>query len=83
LNFLKAKGLNFGFVDAMPIAELFAKARHFHALVQTTSDPVTKERLLRLAENYRAQADQLKSERKVIQAAYPKSAARDRKSRKG
>ena len=34
----------------MPIVEeLLTKARHFHVLARKTSDPVTKERLLRLA----------------------------------
>lgn len=60
----------------MPIVEeLLTKARHFHVLARKTSDPVTKERLLRLGEDYLAQADQLKNERKVVQAAYPKSAS--------
>jgi hypothetical protein len=53
----------------MPVVEeLLTKARHFHVLARKTSDPVTKERLLRLGEDYLAQADQLTSERKVVQA---------------
>ena len=65
----------------MPIVEeLLTKARHFHVLARKTSDPVTKERLLRLGEDYLAQADQLKNERKVVQAAYPKSASQNRNS---
>jgi hypothetical protein len=62
----------------MPIVEeLLGKASHFHVLARKTSDPVTKERLLRLGEDYLAQAGQLKSERKVVQTTYPKSASQN------
>ena len=57
----------------MPIVEeLLGKAGHFHVLARKTSDPVTKERLLRLGEDYLAQAGQLKSERKVDTNDLPK-----------
>jgi len=56
----------------MPIVEeLIAKARRFHALARATSGAVTKERLVTLGDDYLEQADQLKSQRTVIQVAYP------------
>jgi len=55
----------------MPIKELVAIARRFHALAGKTSDPVMKERLITLGDDYLEQADQLKRERKVAQAEYP------------
>jgi hypothetical protein len=61
----------------MPIKELIAIAGRFHALAQKTSDPVMKERLITLGDDYLKQADQLKCERKSTQAVYPKSGTRN------
>ena len=61
----------------MPIKELIARARRFHVLARKTSDPVMKERLITLGDDYLDQADQLKRERKVTPAVYPKSRTRN------
>ena len=56
------------FIVVMPIAELTAMARRFHRLARITSDPVMKERLITLGNDYLEQVDQLMCERKTIQA---------------
>ena len=53
----------------MPIEELTSIARRFYTLARKTSDPITKERLTILADSYLEQADQLKCQRTVTQAA--------------
>ena len=53
----------------MPIEELKSIARRFYTLARKTSDPITKERLTILADSYLEQADQLKCQRTVTQAA--------------
>jgi hypothetical protein len=52
------------FIVVMPIAELTAMARRFHRLARITSDPVMKERLVTLGNDYLEQVDQLKCERR-------------------
>ena len=53
----------------MPIEELTSIARRFYTLARKTSDPIAKERLTILADSYLEQADQLKCQRTVTQAA--------------
>ena len=53
----------------MPIEELTIIARRFYTLARKTSDPIAKERLTILADSYLEQADQLKCQRTVTQAA--------------
>jgi len=59
------------------IEELTTMGRRFYALARTTSDPVTKERLIALGDSYLGQADQLKRERTVTQSVCPTSVKRN------
>ena len=56
------------FIVVMPITELTTMVLRFHRLARVTSDAVMKERLFALGNDYLAQVDQLKHERRSIQA---------------
>ena len=53
------------FIVVVPINELETMAQRFHALARKTSDPVMKERLITLGDDYLEQVEQLKREQKI------------------
>ena len=65
-----------GLIVIMLMEELTSIARRFYTLARNTSDPITKERLTTLADSYLEQAEQLKCQRTVAQAAYSASDTR-------